>query len=82
MTFQRRLLLRFRHSLDEHIADASKDFEQLSPRKNGTQGYALRFLKFNISPVPILQAEQPATPDLDLHALGCFGLVDQHQQRK
>ncbi|CAN1131160.1 Chromatin modification-related protein EAF1 A [Linum perenne] len=44
--------------------DASKDFEQLSPRKNGIQGYAMRFLKFNISPVPVLQAEQPATPDL------------------
>ncbi|CAN0897912.1 Chromatin modification-related protein EAF1 A [Linum grandiflorum] len=44
--------------------DACKDFEQQSPRKNGIQGYAVRFLKLNTSPVPVLQAEQPATPDL------------------
>ncbi|CAI0426598.1 unnamed protein product [Linum tenue] len=44
--------------------DSCKDFEQQSPRKNDVKGYAVRFLKFNSFPVPAIQAEQPATPDL------------------
>ncbi|CAL1412008.1 unnamed protein product [Linum trigynum] len=43
---------------------ACKEFEQQSPRKNDIKGYAVRFLKFNSSPVPAIQAEQPTTPDL------------------
>ncbi|CAI0561060.1 unnamed protein product [Linum tenue] len=47
------------------VKGACKEFEQQSPRKNDIKGYAARFLKFNSSPVPAIQAEQPTTPDLE-----------------
>ncbi|GLT28183.1 hypothetical protein SLA2020_031340 [Shorea laevis] len=58
--------------------DTSKEFDQKHPRKN-IQGYAQRFLKYNSSPVPSLQAEAPATPDR-IFDLGIMEMSwDEHQ---
>ncbi|GKV00672.1 hypothetical protein SLEP1_g13329 [Rubroshorea leprosula] len=58
--------------------DTSKEFDQKHPRKN-IEGYAQRFLKYNSSPVPSLQAEAPATPDR-IFDLGIMEVSwDEHQ---
>ncbi|XVF21383.1 hypothetical protein REPUB_Repub12eG0085800 [Reevesia pubescens] len=45
--------------------DANKEQQQHTGKNNelAIRAYALRFLKYNSSPVPSLQAEAPATPD-------------------
>lgn len=46
--------------------DASKDLEQRCPSRDfshAVQGYAVRFLKYNSSLLPVSLAEAPATPD-------------------
>lgn len=46
--------------------DASKDLEQRCPSRHfshAVQGYAVRFLKYNTSLLPVSLAEAPATPD-------------------
>ncbi|CAK7333927.1 unnamed protein product [Dovyalis caffra] len=52
-----------------------KELEIQNPAKNiahAIHGYAVRFLKYNSSAVPSLQAEAPATPD----RIADFGLLD------
>ena len=45
--------------------DANKEEQQHAGKNNelAIQAYALRYLKYNSSPVPSLLAEAPATPD-------------------
>ncbi|XVF32192.1 hypothetical protein REPUB_Repub17cG0060900 [Reevesia pubescens] len=54
--------------------DANKEDEQHTGKNNelAIRAYALRFLKYNNSPVPTLQAEAPATPD----RISDTGIVD------
>lgn len=49
-----------------HWQEPSKDLEPQYSRKDlalSMQGYAVRFLKYNNSRVPLLQAHAPATPE-------------------
>ncbi|XP_050206923.1 chromatin modification-related protein EAF1 B-like isoform X2 [Mercurialis annua] len=61
--------------LGELDKETYTDFEMQSPGKNfarSIQGYAVRFLRCNNSPIPSLEAEAPATPD----RLGDSGIVE------